>query len=85
MISTESPLASWRDSGAIRPFTFAPAQWSPTSVCTEKAKSMGEDPTGNCLTSPFGVKTKISPWKRSMRRNSMNSSGSLASFCHSRT
>ncbi len=46
---------------------------------------MGVAPTGSCFTSPFGVKTKISPWKRSIRRNSMNSSGSRASCCHSRT
>jgi hypothetical protein len=52
MISTVSEFLSCRDSGAIRPFTFAPAQCSPTSVCTAKAKSIGVAPLGSWITSP---------------------------------
>ncbi|HEU4881525.1 MAG TPA: hypothetical protein VFT45_04745, partial [Longimicrobium sp.] len=37
-ISTVSPLASSRVIGAMRPFTRAPTQCTPTSVCTAKAK-----------------------------------------------
>ena len=83
--SIVSPFLSSRESGAIRPLTRAPAQCRPTSVCTAKAKSIGVAPTGSWRTSPFGVNTNISPWKRSMRRNSMNSSGSFVSCCHSST
>ncbi len=32
--STRSPTFSLYDSGTICPFTFAPTQWLPTSVCT---------------------------------------------------
>ena len=47
MISTVSELRSGRESGAIRPLTFAPAVCSPTSVCTANAKSSGVAPLGN--------------------------------------
>ena len=32
--STRSPTFSLYDNGTICPFTFAPTQWLPTSVCT---------------------------------------------------
>ncbi len=44
---------------------------------------MGVAPLGSALTSPFGVKTKTSSWKRSILTVSMNSVGSLRSRCHS--
>ena len=59
-ISTVSEFRSSRESGAMRPFTFAPWQCSPTSVCTAKAKSIGVAPSGSSITSPVGVRTKIS-------------------------
>ena len=62
MISTVSELRSCRASGAILPFTLAPAQCTPTSVWTAKAKSIGVAPLGSWMTSPVGVKTKISSW-----------------------
>ena len=62
MISTWSELRSGRESGAMRPLIFAPEQRSPTSECTAKAKSIGVAPFGSWMTSPFGVKTKISSW-----------------------
>ncbi len=46
MISTVSELRSGRDSGAMRPFTRAPAQCCPISVCTANAKSIGVAPFG---------------------------------------
>ena len=62
MISSVSEFRSGRDSGAMRLFTFAPAQCNPTSVCTANAKSIGVAPFGSWMTSPVGVKTKISSW-----------------------
>ena len=44
---------------------------------------MGVAPLGSALTSPLGVKTKTSSWKRSIFTVSMNSVGSLRSRCHS--
>jgi len=60
MISTVSEFRSSRESGTMRPLTRAPWVWSPTCVCTAKAKSIGVAPFGNWITSPLGVKTKIS-------------------------
>ena len=85
MTSTVSPFLSSRERGAICPLILAPEHWCPTSVWTVYAKSIGVASFGRALTSPSGVNTKISPRKRSMRRNSMNSSGSAVSCCHSRT
>ena len=45
-ISTVSEFLSSRESGAMRPLTRAPAQCTPTSVCTAKAKSSGVAPLG---------------------------------------
>ncbi|MDP2956210.1 MAG: hypothetical protein Q8N53_07305 [Longimicrobiales bacterium] len=45
-------------------------------VWTLKANAMGVEPTGTAFTSPLGVNTKISPWKRSIFRNSRKSSES---------
>ena len=59
-ISTVSEFLSSRDSGAMRPLILAPAHRAPTCVCTAKAKSSGVAPFGNWITSPVGVKTKIS-------------------------
>lgn len=42
------------------PFTFAPTQWLPTSVCTEYAKSTGVEPARRLMTSPAGVNTNTS-------------------------
>ena len=55
--STMSPCwSTWR-SGTSFPFTRAPAQRLPTSVWTAYAKSIGVEPSGSALTSPFGVNT----------------------------
>ena len=62
MISTVSEFFSSLLSGAMRPFTRAPWVCDPTSVCTAKAKSIGVAPLGSWMTSPVGVKTKISSW-----------------------
>jgi hypothetical protein len=62
MISTVSELRSSRESGTMRPFTRAPCVCRPTSVCTANAKSIGVAPLGSWITSPCGVKTKISSW-----------------------
>jgi hypothetical protein len=53
MISTWSPFFSSRVMGVIRPFTRDPAQCSPTSVCTVKAKSMGVAPLGAASRRPW--------------------------------
>ena len=82
-ISTTSPLFSLDSSGTKRPFTFAPAHLSPTSVWTENAKSTGVDPPGKATTLPFGVNTKTSGEPKSKRNASRNSEGSSVSFCHS--
>ena len=82
-ISTTSPLLSLDSRGTSLPFTFAPAQRRPTSVCTENAKSTGVEPPGSATTEPFGVNTNTSGLPRSKRRASRNSDGSSVSFCHS--
>ena len=53
-ISTVSPLLSSRCSGAIRPLILAPWQWSPTSVWTWKAKSIGRGALGQPLHVALG-------------------------------
>ena len=54
MTSTVSPFLSFRERGAMRPFTLAPAQWRPTSVWTAKAKSMGRGARGELLHVALG-------------------------------
>ncbi|SKU86959.1 Uncharacterised protein [Mycobacteroides abscessus subsp. abscessus] len=63
--STTSPFSSLRSSATSRPLTRAPIQRCPTSVCTAYAKSTGVEPAGSVMTSPLGVKTKISWTARS--------------------
>ena len=81
--STTSPFTRIDSSGTNFPFTFAPTHLSPTSVCTEYAKSTGVDPDGSAITLPFGVKTKTSGVRRSYRKVSKKSPTSSVSCCHS--
>ena len=67
----------------MRPFTFAPTVRWPTSVCTAYAKSIGVAPAGSVFTAPFGVKTKTSSSKRSVRSDLTNSLASASSSCAS--
>ena len=66
--SMRSPLSRWYVSGTTDPFTFAPTQWLPTSVCTAYAKSSGVESRLRLMTSPLGVNTKISSSNRSTLR-----------------
>jgi hypothetical protein len=81
--STMSPCRSTWRRGTSFPFTRAPAQWLPTSVCTAYAKSIGVEPSGRAFTSPLGVKTYTSSGNRSSRTVSRNSFGSSTSLCDS--
>ncbi len=74
-----SPDSSVYESGTMRPFTFAPTQRWPTSVCTAYAKSSGVAPEASAFSSPFGVKTYTSSSKRPVRSASMNTCGSASS------
>ena len=57
----------------MRPFTFAPRQRCPRSVCTWYAKSSGVAPRGRSTTSPFGVSAYTRSSNSSARMRSRKS------------
>ena len=66
-ISTTSPVFNGVFKGTIAPLTLAPTVLLPTSVWILYAKSIGQEPVGNAITLPLGVKqytlaSKISFW-----------------------
>ena len=79
-ISTWSPLCNLWLKGTSLWLTLAPMQWLPISVCRENAKSSAVEFCGMVLSSPFGVKTKIS---EANRFNLIVSRKSMASGCGS--
>ena len=60
IISIESPLLNFLDSGTNLPFTLAPLVLLPISVWMLNAKSNAVESFGRDFNSPTGVKTKIS-------------------------
>jgi len=65
MISTIWVLQSSESRGAMAPLIFAPRQCAPTSEWMANAKSIGVEPEGNSIISPFGVKTNMESPKNS--------------------
>ena len=82
-ISHVSPEFKRESNETSRPFTRAPMQVCPTSVCTPYAKSIGVASSGRAITRPFGVKTNNSSCSRSVFRLSRNCRGSDTSSCQS--
>ena len=88
IISIESPLLNFLDSGTNLPFTLAPLVLVPISVWMLNAKSKAVEFCGKDFSSPVGVKTKISSEYRfnlkfstkSKAFESLDSSNSLRRF-----
>ena len=86
MISTVSEFLSCARERRDAPVDLRARRSAARPPCAPRTRSRSASrPSGSWMTSPVGVKTKISSWYRSSFRNSRNSSGFFASSCSSST